>query len=78
MVFQNYALYPHLSVRKNLGYGLRMRKTPKAEIERRVNEVGGDARARGRCSTAARARSRAASASASRWAARSCASRRRS
>jgi multiple sugar transport system ATP-binding protein len=39
MVFQNYALYPHLSVRKNLGYGLRMRKTPKPEIERRVNEV---------------------------------------
>ena len=39
MVFQNYALYPHLSVAKNLGYGLRMRKTPKAEIERRVNEV---------------------------------------
>jgi multiple sugar transport system ATP-binding protein len=41
MVFQNYALYPHLSVRKNLGYGLRMRKTPKPEIERRVNEVAG-------------------------------------
>jgi multiple sugar transport system ATP-binding protein len=39
MVFQNYALYPHLSVRKNLGYGLRMRKTPKPEIDRRVNEV---------------------------------------
>jgi multiple sugar transport system ATP-binding protein len=39
MVFQNYALYPHLSVAKNLGYGLRMRKTPKAEIDRRVNEV---------------------------------------
>jgi multiple sugar transport system ATP-binding protein len=39
MVFQNYALYPHLSVRKNLGYGLRMRKTPKNEIDRRVDEV---------------------------------------
>jgi len=35
MVFQNYALYPHLTVRKNLGYGLRMRKTPKNEITRR-------------------------------------------
>jgi multiple sugar transport system ATP-binding protein len=39
MVFQNYALYPHLSVEKNLGYGLKVRKTPKAEIERRVLEV---------------------------------------
>jgi multiple sugar transport system ATP-binding protein len=41
MVFQNYALYPHLSVAKNLGYGLKMRKTPKDEITRRVNEVAG-------------------------------------
>ena len=39
MVFQNYALYPHMDVRKNLGYGLKVRKTPTAEIERRVNEV---------------------------------------
>jgi multiple sugar transport system ATP-binding protein len=39
MVFQNYALYPHLSVAKNLGYGLKVRKTPKAEIQRRVEEV---------------------------------------
>ena len=39
MVFQNYALYPHLSVSKNLGYGLKVRKTLKAEIERRVDEV---------------------------------------
>ena len=39
MVFQNYALYPHLSVAKNLGYGLKVRKTPKAEIASRVNEV---------------------------------------
>jgi multiple sugar transport system ATP-binding protein len=39
MVFQNYALYPHMDVRRNLGYGLRVRKTPAAEIERRVNEV---------------------------------------
>ena len=29
MVFQNYALYPHMAVRQNLGYGLRVRKTPK-------------------------------------------------
>jgi multiple sugar transport system ATP-binding protein len=39
MVFQSYALYPHMSIRRNLGYGLRVRKTPKDEIERRVNEV---------------------------------------
>jgi ABC-type sugar transport system ATPase subunit len=39
MVFQNYALYPHLSVRDNLGFGLKMRKTPRAEIERRTTEV---------------------------------------
>ena len=40
MVFQNYALYPHLTVAKNLGYGLKVRKTPKAEIAKRVEEVG--------------------------------------
>src|SRR5215212_4408197 len=39
MVFQNYALYPHMTVRKNLGYGLRVRKTKKSEIARRVDEV---------------------------------------
>jgi multiple sugar transport system ATP-binding protein len=36
MVFQNYALYPHLSVRRNMGFGLKMRGTPAAEIDRRV------------------------------------------
>jgi multiple sugar transport system ATP-binding protein len=39
MVFQNYALYPHMSVQKNLAYGLKVRKTPKDEIDRRVAEV---------------------------------------
>jgi multiple sugar transport system ATP-binding protein len=39
MVFQNYALYPHMNVRENLSFGLRMRKVAKAEIERRVEEV---------------------------------------
>ncbi|MBN3457462.1 MULTISPECIES: ABC transporter ATP-binding protein [Mycolicibacterium] len=39
MVFQNYALYPHMSVHRNLAYGLRQRRTPKAEIERRVRET---------------------------------------
>jgi multiple sugar transport system ATP-binding protein len=39
MVFQNYALYPHLTVERNLAYGLRVRRTPKPEITRRVHEV---------------------------------------
>jgi sn-glycerol 3-phosphate transport system ATP-binding protein len=39
MVFQNYALYPHMSVYDNMAYGLRNRRTPKAEIERRVREA---------------------------------------
>ena len=39
MVFQNYALYPHMTVRQNLAYGLKNRGTPKAEIERRVAEA---------------------------------------
>jgi multiple sugar transport system ATP-binding protein len=39
MVFQNYALYPHLTVRKNMGFGLKMRGTAAAEIERRVSEA---------------------------------------
>jgi multiple sugar transport system ATP-binding protein len=39
MVFQSYALYPHLSVRENLSFGLKMRKTPKPEIQARVNEA---------------------------------------
>jgi multiple sugar transport system ATP-binding protein len=39
MVFQNYALYPHMSVEQNLGFGLKLRKTPKAEIKRRVADA---------------------------------------
>lgn len=39
MVFQNYALYPHMTVFNNLAYGLRNRKFPKAEIDRRVREA---------------------------------------
>ncbi|WP_375597253.1 sn-glycerol-3-phosphate import ATP-binding protein UgpC [Devosia sp. Naph2] len=39
MVFQNYALYPHMSVRQNLEYGLKNRGTPRDEIDRRVNEA---------------------------------------
>jgi multiple sugar transport system ATP-binding protein len=39
MVFQNYALYPHMTVEQNLAFGLQQRKTPKDEIKRRVSEV---------------------------------------
>ena len=39
MVFQNYALYPHMSVYKNMSFALKLRKTPKAEIDRRVREA---------------------------------------
>ena len=39
MVFQNYALYPHMTVRENLGFGLKLRKTPRVERERRVAGV---------------------------------------
>jgi multiple sugar transport system ATP-binding protein len=39
MVFQTYALYPHMTVRENLGYGLKVRKIPKPEIKRRVDHV---------------------------------------
>ena len=39
MVFQNYALYPHMTVFENMAFGLRLRKTPKEEIKRRVEEA---------------------------------------
>ena len=39
MVFQNYALYPHMSVYDNMAFGLKLRKTPKEEIKRRVEEA---------------------------------------
>ncbi len=39
MVFQSYALYPHMSVRDNMAFGLKLRKTPKSEIDGRVNEA---------------------------------------
>ncbi|WP_075880054.1 sn-glycerol-3-phosphate import ATP-binding protein UgpC [Vreelandella massiliensis] len=41
MVFQNYALYPHMSVRQNMAYGLKMRKMSKADIEKRVTWAAG-------------------------------------
>ncbi len=39
MVFQSYALYPHMSVRENIGFGLKLNKVPKAEIQRKVAEA---------------------------------------
>ena len=39
MVFQNYALYPHMTVYDNMAFGLKIRKTDKAEIDRRVREA---------------------------------------
>jgi len=39
MVFQNYALYPHMNVFNNMGFGLKLRKTPREEISRRVKEA---------------------------------------
>src|ERR671938_1559129 len=39
MVFQSYALYPHLSVYQNMAFGLRVKKVPKEEIDQRVNEA---------------------------------------
>src|SRR4051812_1650601 len=39
MVFQNYALYPHMTVRDNMGFALKLAKTPKEEIDKKVNEA---------------------------------------
>ena len=39
MVFQNYALYPHMTIYDNIAFGLQMRKVPKDEIDRRVREA---------------------------------------
>jgi multiple sugar transport system ATP-binding protein len=41
MVFQSYALYPHMTVRDNMAFGLKLRKLPKADIQKRVNEAAG-------------------------------------
>jgi multiple sugar transport system ATP-binding protein len=40
MVFQNYALYPHMTVRKNLGFGLKVRRTPRGEVAKRITQAG--------------------------------------
>ena len=78
MVFQNYALYPHMTVYKNLAFGLKERKMPKDEIDDRVN--GRELRCSGSmtCSRDGPRSSPAGSVSASRWGARWSASPRRS
>ena len=73
MVFQNYALYPHLKVYDNIAFGLRLRKIPKDEIDERVRTPLRCSASR-TSSTASRAPSPAASANGSPWAAPSCAS----
>ena len=78
MVFQSYALYPHMSVEDNLGFALKMQGAPAAS---RATRAGAVARRLGhrRAARAAAARALAAgSASGSPWGGRSCASRRRS
>ena len=78
MVFQNYALYPHLTVFENIAFPLRLAKTPDDEVRRRVTEAVRRARAARSTSSASRPTSPAASASAWPWAARSSGRPRRS
>src|SRR5436309_8495921 len=53
MVFQNYALFPHMSVARNVGFGLRMRGLPQGEIEARVSQSRGPVQPTGRAPTLA-------------------------
>jgi ABC-type sugar transport system ATPase subunit len=73
MVFQSYALYPHMSVYDNMAFGLKLRKTPKNEIDRASKRRAASWASR-TCWTASRSSSPAASASASPWAGPSSAS----
>ena len=72
MVFQNYALYPHMTVRQNLEYGLKNRGTPRPEIDSASPRPPASSRSRP-FSTASLASFRVVSASVSRWVAPSCA-----
>ena len=76
MVFQNYALYPHMSVFDNMAYGLKITKVPLGEIKTRVDKAAGILELRPPAGAQAARSCRAASASAWPWAAPSCASRR--
>ena len=75
MVFQNYALYPHMTVRENMGFALKLAKTDPARSTRRSPRPRGSSTS-SRTSSASPPTSPAASASASRWGARSFATRR--
>ena len=74
MVFQSYALYPHMSVRENMAFSLKIAKRPQDEIDRARQRRRARSCISTNCSTAGPRSSPAASASASRWGARSCAS----
>ncbi len=76
MVFQNYALYPHMSVYDNMAFGLKLQKVPKAEIDERVREAAPHPRPRRAPGPQAGGPVAAASASGSPWAAPSSATRR--
>ena len=75
MVFQNYALFPHLNVFSNIAFGMRLRKVPKPEIEQRVRKTAQLLGIEATCCSEGRRSFRAVSGSAWRSAARSCASR---
>ncbi len=75
MVFQSYALFPHMNVRDNIAFGLKLRKTPAADIERQV-AAWPSACTSTACSNACPRRFPAGSASVSPWPARWCGSRR--
>ena len=77
MVFQSYALYPHMSVLDNISFGLKLRRMPKEEIQRRVDRSAATSACR-TCSTAGRECCRAGNASGWRWVGRSCATPRSS
>ena len=77
MVFQNYALYPHMSVYDNIGFALKLAKTPKDEMTSASARPRASSNSR-RTSSASRGSSPVASASASPWVGPSCASPRRS
>ena len=74
MVFQSYALYPHMSVYDNMAFGLKLRKRPKPEIDRKLRSCW----ACRTCCSASRSNYQVASGSASLWAVPSSASRRSS
>ena len=78
MVFQNYALYPHMTVYDNMAFGLKLRKTPKDEIEAPRRRGCSDPGHRRTCSTVSRRLCPAVSVSALLWAVLSSVSRRSS